>query len=1490
MPIVPRQGRKGGKVVLSPAITINVDTAVSPAALLPPVSGAAATSSTPASLDNGVAGSSNLSVHGSGGGENNNNNTATTAHVGSSAVPGSAATATTRLLEHSADGKFDLDALLDSRRQAAAAAAAAVQASAGATAANGSNETSAVGSGAHAGNPSAGTTAGLGITAPHHTTPSVMDGYALKLNMDAISQIGHGVVIGGNKNAAQLVTAHPRADADAVRAKLAHVLTRQATAASTGTRAPVQMPPPNGRMGRAVSAGMEALASGDAVITRHPLTALALAVRLSVEAADADVLVLVPRSTEVSPMADYLRQLRATSAAGPTTGTTTPAEWGGDGGVDVKVCVGELSGGSHAGSAGCTLWVTSAETAFCLYGRPTLPPFTHVVFAGRTPATPLLTCLQLALRERLRRWNSNPAHPPARVRWVVCAHDGDVESAVTFFQSMRVRVLPDSTTAAASQSHGADADVYTADVATSEINGEHEHNEKEAEQQESNVVEFSLDETHALAAMDILHAAHEPTTMASSSSLSLTAAHGHAVPHASNHVGTRSMYHHRDRPHQKCVLHRIAVAARVVRVILDAATVAVRVYVITPDVHDTLAQLRMAGVHQARLFAESMEVWSMRTPVVTAQHRAAGEESGGLPPSSTAPSSSASSVYVMSRLTYAMQCGSDAGDVVHHVIDLGCVRRLSVADKHDGYLSVMLTKWASLAEQSQRREVLGHFVPGAYYLLGGVLSSHPMQTTATRHEGGSRAAGNEEETVVGTDYDGTRAAPHEHARAAMEEVERALLHCVRAGVPLAYARAALSATGEEEVLRAAVGRLQEKLYVTMSACAAPPHAGSISAASAASSANAATSSGSSSALVPLPRSMASAEHGAVTAAAPPPPPPITHPHPAHPHRRGAHAADACEDVMNGAAALNMTLCGEIAARLPWQTELGQLVIQGAALGMAEAAVVVAAVAATAMRVAPGSAAATQASAAHALWDGVSRGPDESASASSAVGGVAEAELTAWREAVRASRVRCGGAVTAAQSDVLADALIFLHWCALRVGASETSPSTQTGAGTVCQRECESARCADFVREAGLSESQLQCIAAQVRQAALQLMDYTYLDCAESSSAVCFIDDAAAIGRTVARVREHVSILTFLLTAALASNIALVRDGGATSSGSVGRVRGGAVGGGEMSAAESHGGGEGGGGGGSHAVSSSSWEAEGGDKESASPAAAALLFVRTSKKVIAAAEDNPCTSAWTREAAVVPVQLRNTTAPLITGAGWSVIHTTYMYAALLMLHPTLEYSAAQEMGGRRGRVVYLGVTCRHHMKRVRLGVDEAARLLDFRAGMLRALGVLAAVRATAPTRTMSRRRFVLEMKKSDPYFDPDAMQSEARRLLVDLVTDTEFVEHQGTFETMNVHSYLMEPVEEPVASDVAMAQAFCDGSLWATTMGGGEEEGAMTASGGRRRGERDEWRLCTGGGDECGRFVWAPCAGGGGGDQDDDHPGHDARDHVGPLSVAGLCRG
>lgn len=125
-----------------------------------------------------------------------------------------------------------------------------------------------------------------------------------------------------------------------------------------------------------------------------------------------------------------------------------------------------------------------------------------------------------------------------------------------------------------------------------------------------------------------------------------------------------------------------------------------------------------------------------------------------------------------------------------------------------------------------------------------------------------------------------------------------------------------------------------------------------------------------------------------------------------------------------------------------------------------------------------------------------------------------------------------------------------------------------------------------------------------------------------------------------------------------------------------------------------------------------------------------------------------------------------------------------------------------------------------MKRYRLRMEDATCVLNYRETINRALRALQALRFSA--RTQSRRRFVLEMKKTDPLFDPDEMHRMARRGLQELVFDLDVMEHQGIFETLKIHSINVPPrlnalpnsPDEALheASDVLMARHYCTREL------------------------------------------------------------------------------
>ncbi|KAH9601371.1 hypothetical protein LSM04_000665 [Trypanosoma melophagium] len=207
--------------------------------------------------------------------------------------------------------------------------------------------------------------------------------------------------------------------------------------------------------------------------------------------------------------------------------------------------------------------------------------------------------------------------------------------------------------------------------------------------------------------------------------------------------------------------------------------------------------------------------------------------------------------------------------------------------------------------------------------------------------------------------------------------------------------------------------------------------------------------------------------------------------------------------------------------------------------------------------------------------------------------------------------------------------------------------------------------------------------------------------------------------------------------------------------------------------------------------------------------ASMAFVRTSKRLVSHTFI-PSSIKWDTGRTLIPVILKNSTT--ILAGLFSLVHTPYFFASLLLLYPQVEYSSP--FATEKGNNVYFGVLCNQQMKRFTVPIEEAVQILDFREKVNIALGCMQALR-TLP-HPVSRTKFALLLKERDRLFDLDRLQKDIRRQLLELVTELTVMEHQGSFETFDTHCIAPKelfPISEVPAMDVAMLRRFADQTLW-----------------------------------------------------------------------------
>ncbi|AYU83142.1 protein of unknown function - conserved [Leishmania donovani] len=298
--------------------------------------------------------------------------------------------------------------------------------------------------------------------------------------------------------------------------------------------------------------------------------------------------------------------------------------------------------------------------------------------------------------------------------------------------------------------------------------------------------------------------------------------------------------------------------------------------------------------------------------------------------------------------------------------------------------------------------------------------------------------------------------------------------------------------------------------------------------------------------------------------------------------------------------------------------------------------------------------------------------------------------------------------------------------------------------------------ADFVAKMQLKEDRLEHVRGLITYLRVQISDYAFVD---------DLEDEATLSAVMQSIKSNASIFTFFEAVALARRLFFVRDAGSIN---------------------------------------------------VKDRAGALVFVRTSKKVVPNTA-SPSSVVWESGAALVAVDLRNLVSN-ITCARVSAVNNTYLFAALLLLYPQVEYSAPVEVPSKGGRVVYFGVTCNRQMKRFRVSIGEAAQILDFREKWNHAIRYLQVLRTAK--KPLSRHKFNFMLKEEDRHFDLEELRAEVQRELQNLVTEIEVAEHQASFTTHGVHCLAPKQVagiaDSVDASDVDVSRKFHDGDLWTSS--------------------------------------------------------------------------
>ena len=408
--------------------------------------------------------------------------------------------------------------------------------------------------------------------------------------------------------------------------------------------------------------------------------------------------------------------------------------------------------------------------------------------------------------------------------------------------------------------------------------------------------------------------------------------------------------------------------------------------------------------------------------------------------------------------------------------------------------------------------------------------------------------------------------------------------------------------------------------------------------------------------------------------------------------------------------LGITFLGELLSRLPLSVELSNVVASGLAMGVGEAAIVIAAVAALPIR---------------SLCAGMTK--------------------EFFFETASSSRAKFG--VDRSNSDVIVDAVIALKW--------KASPSA------------ELAR--QFASESGLNEKRLRQVFQLVDEVVIQLADYAILENLSSGRDV--------VGRVLETVQKHSIIFAYIISAALASRAVIVRSEGQL---------------------------------GQHGCSGG------------------MMFVRSQKNGVPNAHI-PSSVRWSLNTVVVPALVFNSMTQFYV-CDCTALKASYFFAALLLLSPAVEHSSPVIVD--KGKYIIFGVTCNRQMKRFRVEIEDAAKIMDFREKWDQSIGCLRVLRSLPREATLTE--FTLHLQSATPRIDLKALHQHLLEALGALASEMNIVEHQASFTQYGGHRAAPADIGKPILqvadpSDIILARRIRTKELPSAPPAGISRESSSTAN-------------------------------------------------------------
>lgn len=187
----------------------------------------------------------------------------------------------------------------------------------------------------------------------------------------------------------------------------------------------------------------------------------------------------------------------------------------------------------------------------------------------------------------------------------------------------------------------------------------------------------------------------------------------------------------------------------------------------------------------------------------------------------------------------------------------------------------------------------------------------------------------------------------------------------------------------------------------------------------------------------------------------------------------------------------------------------------------------------------------------------------------------------------------------------------------------------------------------------------------------------------------------------------------------------------------------------------------------------------------------MMFLRTSKT---AAPNTyfPSLVHWQTGNAVVGITVQNSGAHLYM-KDVTTLKTSYLLAALVLLAPSVEYSAPQVSD--QGTFIYFSLAANAQQKRFKVGIETAARILEFREKWNRTYGGLTALRSMPRRTTLAQ--FTQAIQQKDKSFQLKSMQRELQEELTAVVLGEIVVfEDSRSFPNTSVHRFapLMDVVD------------------------------------------------------------------------------------------------